>query len=86
MTIIAEYNGSGWSKIDDLLNPREYHTSISYNEETMIFGGSFSENISTEIWNKITGNHKEIDPELSSGDYWNSILFLVEGEHCKKQL
>ena len=83
VTTIAEYNGSGWSKIGDLLNPREYHTSISYNGETMIFGGSFSEIVSTEVWNLTTGDHKEIDPELSSGQFWNSILFLVEDGHCK---
>ena len=83
MTTIAEYNGSGWSKIGDLVNPREYHTSISYNGETMIFGGSFSEIITTEVWNLATGDHKEIQPELSSGEYWNSILFLVENDFCK---
>ena len=86
MTTIAEYNDSGWSKIGDLINPREYHTSISNNGETMIFGGSFSESISTEVWNLTTGEHREIDPELSSGEYWNSVLFLVEDGHCKIKL
>ena len=85
VTTIAEYDGSGWLKLGDLLNPREYHTSISFDGETMIFGGSFSERISTEIWNLTTGCHKEVDPELSSGEYWNSILFLVEQIHCKIQ-
>ena len=83
VTTIAEYNASGWSKIGDLVNPREYHTSISYNGETMIFGGSFSEIITTEVWNFTTGDYREIQPELSSGEYWNSILFLVENDYCK---
>lgn len=83
VTTIAEYNDSGWSKFGDLLNTREYHTSITLNGETMIFGGTFSESITTEVWNLTTGEHREILPELSSGEYWISILFLVEDGHCK---
>ena len=49
----------------------------------MIFGGSFSEIITTEVWNFTTGDYREIQPELSSGEFWNSILFLVENDFCK---
>ena len=40
---VACYNNDGWSKLDDLQSPRQWHRAIMNGDKLYVIGGSFSQ-------------------------------------------
>ena len=82
---IAKFMDNNWSKVGELNAGRYAHSSITYNEETIILGGFIRsyDDVVTEIWD--FDSTQELGPELPRGDYsYGTALFLVDIDFCNQ--
>ena len=85
---IAEFRDNTWTQHGVLNSARRLHGSISSGSETMIIGGDdySNGNLPTEVWNFYNGNHRLIEPTLSSDTHRDGVaLYLVDPDFCRKQ-